>query len=184
MKYTLNDYYDLGNDTEKWWKETVSNFMHCKMAPGKCRTHDMTYTSERGHRFYIDVKFWRTPVRKRGWIEAVSRGKRTGIFEKAAEVHKDPSASALLVILDAGVYYVIDANEILNAYQSKQIELNEQTVHDDEGNEAFTKYFLIDGFDDPRFLLFSGPMNITNWAPETDAGKKFDMMTWIDARNK
>ena len=183
MKYTMQDYFDLGNDTEKWWKQTVSNFMPCRAA-GRCRTHDLVHTSATGHKFYIDVKFWRRPVRKKGWVEAVSRGKRTGIFDKAIETQQIQTASAMIAILDVGMYYLIDANEILTAYKAGELQLHEQTVVDDEGNEAATKYFLLDGFDDPRFLMFSGPMSITNWAPETAVGKSFDMEEWISWRNR
>ena len=172
------DYYDLGNDTERWWREHVKSIMpHLRHTP-RCRGYDFKGEFE-GSTVYIDVKFCRSLYRQQGWMEVKTWGKLTGIIETAKEHYNNPRVDVMMVVLHCGKFHLVDVKEILRSWQKGELELLKGTSTDDNGETTENRYFRLNGFDDPRFQIIEGAMKPELWKPTTSIGKKVDIGLWM-----
>jgi hypothetical protein len=179
MRLTRQQYYDLGNDTERWWREHVRGVMaHLRHTP-KCRGHD--FKGQDGPlTVYVDVKFLREEYRQKGWIEVKTWGKLTGIIETAREHFDNPHVETYITVLAEGRWHLLDARSLIEEWTACRLPLHTGTATDDEGNTTETKYWLIDGWTDPKFCVAHGPLKPQLWKPQTQIGKQVDINAWME----
>jgi len=174
---TQQDYYDLGNDTERWWRECIKGLMpHLRHVP-RCRGYDFKGEFE-GAVVYVDCKFLRSTYRKKGWIEVKTWGKVTGIFDTAKTYFSNPDVEVYIAIMTEGRHYLVDAKALLREWQAGRLMMNEGTATDDRGNKTNCRHFEMDGWNDPRFCLIEGPMKTDLWKPTTPIGKLVNINAW------
>lgn len=172
------EYYDLGNDTERWWRAHLTTTMpHLRHTP-RCRGYDFKGSFE-GHTIYVDTKFLREEYRVQGWIEVSTWGKLTGIISTAKEHYSDDSVAVFIAVLAHGQHYMIDAKALLAAWHQGSLQLHKGTSTDDRGQTTPNRHFVIDGWDDSRFTLFGGPLYLKHWAPTTPIGRLVDIDKWM-----
>lgn len=173
------DYWDLGADTERWWREHFKDVMpHLRHIP-RCKGYDFKGEFE-GHTLFIDVKFTREEYRQKGWIETVSWGSVTGIIETAKKHFYDDTVSVYIAVLAEGRHYLIDAKALLQAWMSGQIEMHTSQMRDDTGQVTDGKYFQMMGWNDDRFCILEGALKEELWKPRTEIGKKVDIEEWMN----
>ena len=176
MKQT--DYYDLGHDTERWFREHVKSIMpHLRHVP-RCRGYDFIGEFE-GSTVYVDVKFCRSLYRQLGWLEVKTWGKLTGIFQTAKDNYNNPDVDVFIVILHCGKFHLLDAKQILSSWLRGELELLKGTSTSDDGETTDNRYFKLNGFDDPRFQMIEGPMKPELWNPQTPIGGRVDINEWM-----
>ena len=178
MIMTQTDYYDLGHDTERWWREHVKSIMpHLRHTP-RCRGYDFKGEFG-GSTVYIDVKFCRSLYRQLGWLEVKTWGKLTGIFQTAKDNYNNPDVDVFIVILHCGKFHLLDAKQILSSWLRGELQLLKGTSTADDGETTDNRHFKIDGFDDPRFQMIEGPMKPELWKPQTPIGKRVAINEWM-----
>jgi len=176
---TRQDYYDLGADTERWWREHIKVIMpHLRHTP-RSRGHDFKGEFE-GSDVYVDVKFLREEYRKKGWVEVMTWGKVTGIIHTAKEQMNNPNSSVFIAILTQGHFYMIDAKALIREWSEGNLELHTGTSSDDEGTVTTNKHFIMNGWTDPRFLVIEGPLKESEWKPKTEVGKRINISDWME----
>ena len=176
---TREDYYNLGADTERWWREHIRPVMpHIRHTP-RARGQDFKGTFE-GHDVYVDVKFLRSEYRMKGWIEVKTWGKLTGIIETAKREYNNPTADVFIAIMTQGRHYLIDAKALLREWNGGGLELHKGTSRDDQGEETENRYFVMDGWADPRFCVIEGPLKEELWKPATETCKKINIKDWME----
>jgi hypothetical protein len=176
---TKQDYWDLGADTERWWREHIKPVMpHLRHIP-RCRGYDFKGEFE-GSTVYIDTKFLRSEYRMKGWIEVMTWGKLTGIIGTAKEHFSDNNTSVYIGVMTEGKHYLIDAKELLREWNAGRLELHVGTSTDDSGTTTANKYFVIDGWADPKYCVIEGPMKEELWKPRTEIGKRIDIKDWMN----
>lgn len=173
------DYYDLGHDTERWWREHIKGVMpHLRHTP-RARGQDFRGAFE-GSTVFIDVKFCRARYRQPGWIEVKSWGKITGIVQTAREYYGDPTASVFIAVLEAPSWHLIDVKELLREWEAGRLQLEAGTSTDDEGQTTPNWHWCMRGWEDERFRVISGPLREELWKPMTEIGKRMDMTQWMN----
>lgn len=179
MLLNKQDYYDLGYDTERWWREHIKKVMpHVRHTP-RNRGYDFKGEYE-GMTFYVDVKFLRSEYRQKGWIELVSWGKVTGIIQTAKDNFKNDNVEVYIAILHQGRHYLIDAKEVVGAFSRGELNIHSGVSRDDRGVQTMNKHVIMDGFSDPRFCIIEGPLNTELWNPKTDICKRIDIEAWMN----
>lgn len=176
---TQQEYYDLGSDTERWWRRHTGGIMpHLRHTP-RCRSHDFKGTFE-GDDIFIDVKFLRTPYRVPGWIEVRTWGKLSGIISTARDNMRNPRAGCYIAVLAEGRHYLIDAKALLSSWEGGELILQEGRSTDDNGDCTENKHFVMKGWNDPRYCVIEGPLDTGLWNPSTPIGKTLDMAAWME----
>jgi len=172
------DYFDLGNDSERWWKAHLKGLgVHLVHVP-RARGYD--FRGEMGDDLvFIDVKFCRTAYRVPGWVEVFTNGKLTGIIETAKTHINNPNVQVHLVVMESGVWYMHDVKEMLYAWQRGELQFHHGTSKDDIGNVNANRHWRMKGWDDPRFLVAKGPLNSKLWEPRTTIGKAMNVDKWM-----
>lgn len=179
MRLSRQQYYDLGNDTERWWRENVRGVMaHLRHTP-RCKGYDFK-GEDGGITVYADVKFLRTEYRQKGWIEVKTWGNITGIIGTARDNYSDPNVEVYIVVMATGTWHLIDAKALLKEWNEGRLPMHSGTATDDEGRTTETKYWLIDGWTDPRFCIAAGPLKTELWKPQTQIGQKVDINAWME----
>jgi len=177
---TQQDYYDMGNDTERWWREHIRPhplLKHIRHTP-RAKGHDFSGEFE-GHKFYIDTKFTTVPYRQKGWIEIMTYGNVTGIMRTGEEQLDNDNATVCLVIMTEGEFYLYDVKAIINDIKERVLNVKLQPVIDNMGNKTIAGSVKMAGWDDPRYRLINGPLHIKHWKPQTAFGKQMDMTAWF-----
>jgi hypothetical protein len=175
---TQQDYWDLGADTERWWREHVrSTVPHLRHTP-RCKGYDFKGEFE-GGTLLVDVKFLTVPYREKGWIEVKTWGKVTGIMQSAKEHFNNPKTDVYLAVVTEGEHYLYDVKEIIRDIQNGTLTLNKGTCTDNMGNETEAVSVKLDGWADNRYLVFRGPMKEDLWAPQTAFGKGMNIFKWF-----
>jgi hypothetical protein len=172
------DYYDLGADTERWWRDHVKAIMPTLRHTPRCRGYDFRGDFE-GATVYIDVKFCRSEYRQKGWLEAKTWGKTTGIIQTALDNYKNANVDVYIVILHCGKFHMLDAKKILASYERGELPLLTGTSTDDNEEKTTNRFWQLNGFDDPRFQVIEGPMKLEHWKPSTEIGKRIDIKNWM-----
>ena len=176
---TAQDYWDLGADTERWWREHMRErdfIPHLRHT--SCKGYDFS-GSFAGKKIFVDVKFYTEPYNQRGWIEVASRGKLTGIFQTAKEHYYDPNTFVYLALLVEGEHWLYDVKELWNGIKEGDLTVTEKVVTDRKGDTAVVKSITIGGWEDPRYRIINGPLNLKYWKPQTAFGKGMDMNKWF-----
>jgi hypothetical protein len=177
---TQQDYWDMGADTERWWREHIRPhplLKAIKHTP-KCRGYDFMGKFEE-HTFYIDTKFLTVPYREKGWIEIKTWGKVTGIMQTGKEHFNNPNASVYPAIMTEGEFYLYDVKAIIHDIQAGILPLNKGTCIDNMGNETASVSVKMDGWNDSRYRAINGPLHLKHWKPQTAFGKGMDMDKWF-----
>lgn len=174
-----NDYYDIGHDTERWWREHVRG-----IAPGlrhsQAKGWDFHGNVE-GIEVFIDVKLYRTRYRNPGWIEARSWGKPTGIVQTAIRHRRDPNVEVYIAALHCGRWYLLDVKAMLEAHARGELPLHKQATWADDGEKCEeAAHWQMNGWSDTRFLIAEGPLNPKHWNPRTTIGKSIDINAWME----
>jgi len=175
---TQEEYWDLGSETERWWREHVKVVMpHIRHIP-KCKGYD--FKGEiMGQLTYIDAKFLTVPYREKGWIEIKTWGKVTGIMRTGMEHFYNPQVDVLLAVMTEGEHYLYDVKAIIRDIQSKVLPLNKTVCIDKMGNKTVAVNVVMNGWDDKRYMLIRGPMSTDTWKPRTAFGKQMDVDAWM-----
>jgi hypothetical protein len=174
-----NDFYALGEDTERWWREHVRHTMphlrHAKAKGYDFKGHHEEVTT------LIDVKFCRTQYRCPGWIEVKSRGKLTGIVNSAKESYNDMNTLVGLVVMECGKWYLHDVKGMLLAWRNSELPIINTPVWDEaEGKSNRGWNWQMKGWNDPRFLICEGPLRKELWKPRSTLGKRLDIDAWFE----
>ena len=178
MFNTWQDYFDLGNDTERWWKSHVKGLgVHLVHTP-RARGYDFR-GSLGDDQVFIDVKFCRTKYRCPGWVEVFTNGKLAGIIETAKECYDKPNVQVHLVVMESGWWYLYDVKEMLTHWQRGQLPFHEGKVKDDIGNSNASRHWRMKGWDDERFLVAKGPLQSKLWQPRTKIGESMNVDKWM-----
>lgn len=175
---TQQEYWDLGRETERWWREHVKVVMpHIRHIP-KCKGYDFKGEVE-GQLTYIDAKFLTVPYRQKGWIEIKTWGNVTGIMQTGKEHFYNPQIDVLLAVMTEGMHYLYDVKAIINDIQNGTLPLNKTVCTDKMGNQTEAVNVVMKGWDDERYMLISGPMKTSHWKPRTAFGKQMDVDAWM-----
>lgn len=176
--------FELGHDTERWWKQTVKPwFPHLKHV--KAKGYDfrgVSHDDDKQWTMLVDTKFCVTRYRKPGWIEVGSWGKMTGIFKTAAEYVDDGGTDVFLVVMDCGKWWSYDVKQLASAIACGVLPLQKQTVTDSEGRKTEVVFIQLKGWDDDRFVYIGGPMDPTAWKPQGVRGKSINISDWMVGR--
>lgn len=174
---TQQDYWDMGADTERWWREHVrSTIPHLRHV--SCKGYDFRGVFEE-NTLLVDVKFYTVPYREKGWIEVKTWGNVTGIMQSAKEHYNNPKTDVYLAVLIEGQHYFYDVKEIIRDIQKGILPIIDGTCTDNMGNVTPSKSVKLDGWNDSRYLIFQGPMKKDYWKPQTAFGKGMDMDKWF-----
>jgi hypothetical protein len=173
-----NQFFNLGDDTERWWREHVRQTMpHLKHV--KSKGYDFRGDYDDAITF-IDVKFCRTQYRRPGWIEVTTRGKITGIIKTAEIAYNHDEFMVGIVVMECGHWYLLDVVEMLRAWRDCKLQLHESSVWDEaQGARIKAKNFQLDGWADDRFLICQGPLRKELWNPRTEIGRRIDIDAWM-----
>jgi len=175
---TQQDYWDLGSETERWWRAHVKVVMpHIRHIP-KCKGYDFKGEVE-GQLTYIDAKFLTVPYRTKGWIEIKSWGKVTGIMETGKEHFYNPQVDVLLAVMTEEHHYLYDVKAIIRDIQSGVLPMHKTIMTDSMGNQTEGVNVVINGWDDERYMIISGWMDEAKWKPKTAFGKQMDVDAWF-----
>jgi hypothetical protein len=176
-------HFDLGADTERWWREHIRQSMPYLRHTGakewdfKGKCDDTTVL--------VDVKFCKTRYRKPGWIEVKSWGKLTGIVNAAKSVYNDDNTLVSLVVLHCGWWFMYDVKLMLQAWRGGTLPLEESNVWDDAQGEHIKGWnWQMKGWEDERFLIQCGPLRKELWNPRTSIGEKVDINAWFEGEWK
>jgi len=172
------DYFDIGNDTERWWRKHVGGMgIHLVHSP---RAKGYDFRGEMGdEKVYIDVKFCRSKYRQPGWTEVFTNGKLTGIIKTAKENYNDDNVQVHICVLESGNWYLLDVKEMLRYWQKGELGFIDGRSKDDIGNNNRNRHWQLRGWDDERFLIARGPLKAELWDPQTRVGKAMDVNQWI-----
>ena len=173
------DYWDLGADTERWWREHVKTTIPHLRHITRCRGYDFKGDYE-GETLLIDCKFLREEYREKGWIEIKTWGKITGIMETAKEHYHNPKVNVYLAVMAHGHHYLYDVKSIITAIQDGSLPLVKGKSIDDTGAETDNVHVVMKGWNDPRFLILSGPMKTQLWKPKTQIGRDIIIEKWME----
>ena len=178
MFNTWQDYFDLGNDTERWWRSHLGGLgIHLVHTP---RASGYDFRGTMGDdAVFIDVKFCRMKYRSPGWVEVFTNGKLSGIIKTAKEHYNNPNVQVNLVVLESGWWYLYDVKEMLTHWQRGELQFNEGRSRDDMGNDKANRHWQMKGWDDERFLVAKGPLKAELWNPRTTIGGKMNVDKWM-----
>lgn len=173
-----SEYHDLGYDTERWWYEHMKGTMpHLRHDP---RAGGWDFVGSVGtHLTYVDVKCYRVLYRELGWIEMKSGTTPTGIISTAKTHYNNANVSVFIAVLHCGRHYMIDAKALWTAIIEGRLTVRPGKSTDDMGRTKPNKNVVIDGWDDPRFTRFEGPLNQRLWAPTTPIGRRVHIDKWM-----
>ena len=173
------DNWDLGADTERWWREhiktTIPNLRHM----ARCRGYDFK-GEYAGQTLLIDCKFLREEYREKGWIEIKTWGKITGIMETGKAYYYDPKVHVYLAVMAHGHHYLYDVKAIITAIQDGRLPLVKGKSVDDTGAETDNVHVVMNGWDDPRFIVFGDRLDTKKWKPQTQIGKDIIIEKWME----
>lgn len=178
MFKTWQDYFDLGNDTERWWRaHTKGVGIHLVHTP---RAKGYDFRGSMGDdQVFIDVKFCRTKYYCPGWVEVFTNGKLSGIIQTAKEYYKHDNVQVHLVVMEAGWWYLYDVKEMLTYWMKGELQLQGGSAKDDIGNVNASRHWQMRGWDDNRFLVAKGPLQAKHWQPKTKIGEAMDVNKWM-----
>lgn len=177
---TQQEYWDMGNDTERWWREHIRPHPLLKGIRHTPRAKGHDFIGEfAGHKFYIDTKFTTEPYRQKGWIEIMTYGNVTGIMRTGEAYLDNDNVDVFLVIMAEGEFYLYDVKALINDIMTKDLDIRLQPVVDNMGNKTLAGSVQMEGWDDPRYRLINGPLSIKHWRPQTAFGKGMDMTAWF-----
>lgn len=174
-KVNFQDSFKIGLDTERWFEyviSTQSNAIKLKHQP----TDSYDFVGDFGGKlFLLDVKFLKERYRVEGFFEIAADRKWTGIYDATKRVQ--PQVRVLSAILHCGEYFIIDVKKLREAVESGQLRVREKV--NCEG--CHINYVVMNGFDDPRFLVARGPMSAELWRgmKKSSSLKKMDIDAWM-----
>jgi hypothetical protein len=106
------------------------------------------------NKFFMDVKFYKSEYRLKGFVETSAWGKETGIFAQARQTKE----ACYLALLHKGEYHIVDVHKLQRGIDRGQIQTRLGKSYDG-GKECPTTYVVMDDFKDGRFTKFSGKMD-------------------------
>jgi len=178
-----DEYYDIGYDTERWWREHVRG-----IAPGLRHSQAKAYDfhqKPQGMEAFIDVKLCRTRYRKPGWVECKSWGKTTGILRTAIEHRRNPNIEVFIAVLHCGQWHLLDMKAMLERHAEGALPIRKQDVWADDGERCEgSSHWQLNGWSDPRLLIAEGPLLTKHWAPTTTIGKSINIDAWMEGEWK
>jgi len=175
---TQND-YNIGLDTEKWFEETIK---------GQTRKIKLKHMGNaafdfigviNGTKFFLDVKFYKCEYRIPGWLEIEAWGKETGILSHSKQVKE----KCFLAVLHKGMYHIINVKALQAAIRRGEL-VKKSGKSYDGGKECPIKFVIMNGFDDERFVLFSGKMDKDAWSriDKTSSLKRMSIDKWFEGQ--